>query len=145
MSFETEYDGVWSDLQRRRLDLYGKRADLEAQLRDVNTQINHLGGILSHLSVLAGVPDKGDIASMGITDAVRWIMEKAEVKVSAQDVRDRLSEKGYDLSTLSAPMASIYKILARLASEPKPEITREKDSEGKVYYQWIKTETDVPF
>ncbi len=147
--FETEYDSVWNEIYQKRKDLLDKRADLEAQLTDVNREIMHLNGALSHLATLAGIPEDQDISSMGITDAVRWVMSHEESRMSGTDVRDALSHKGYDLSSLTAPMSSIYKILSRLSSGDKPEITREKDSDGKVYYQWTKEESeassDIPF
>lgn len=146
MAFETEYDAIWGEMYKKRLDLFDERARLEAELSDVNKQIVHMNEIMSHLGTLAGVPPNEDIASMGITDAVRWTLNNSGELMSANDVRDKLTEKGYDLSSLTAPMASIYKILHRLSSEPKPEITRKKDQvDGKVYYQWIKKEDDPPF
>lgn len=142
--FETEYDQVWGEMFKKRAHLFSKRADLEAELTDVNKQIVHLNEILNHLAPLAGIPDNEDIASMGITDAIRWILNNTEARLSAPDVRDKLTEKGYDLSSLTAPMSSIYKVLSRLSSEPSPQVTREKDEDGKVYYRWIKRDGDDP-
>jgi hypothetical protein len=53
-------------------------------------------------------------------------------------------EKGFDLSRLSAPMASIYKILSRLVDDSQLE--REKQEDGRMGYQWkgIRDE-DIPF
>jgi hypothetical protein len=146
MSFPTEYDSLWNEMYDKRLALFNKRASLEAELSDVKTQIAHLNEIMGHLGPLAGIPANKDIASLGITDAVRWVLSNSAGRISANEVRDKLAEKGYDFSSLSAPMASIYKILSRLASENNgQEISREKDPDGKVYYQWIHTEQEIPF
>jgi hypothetical protein len=144
--FETEYDAVWIDMYTKRQTLHGKRDELEAELSDVKQQIAHLNEILSHLGTLAGIPTNQDITKMGITDAVRWVMSRDEVdRMSANDVRDALSSRGYDLSGLTAPMSSIYKILSRLSGDDeKAELIREKDEEGKVFYRWKKKPTEVP-
>jgi hypothetical protein len=145
---ETEYDHVWVDLHSKRTALFDRRASLEADLSEVKSQIEHLNEILKHLGPLARLPG-GDVASMGITDAIRWVLNEANGrKMSPADVRDTLVEKGFDLSPLTAPMASIYKILSRLASESEPEVFREKGDDGKVYYGWIRpeiTDEEIPF
>ena len=129
----------------KRTALFGKRASLEAELSDVKTQITHLNEIMGHLGPLAGLPAGDNIAGMGITDAIRWILSNSEERMSPTNVRDNLIEKGFDLSSLTAPMASIYKILSRLAKESKPEVFREKDDDGKVYYRWINLPDQPPF
>jgi hypothetical protein len=82
---------------------------------------------------------------LGITDAIRQILKGTEERLSPIEVRDSLLEKGFDLSGLSAPMASIYKILSRLADVGNPEIFREREDDGKVFYRWIRTDDDIPF
>jgi hypothetical protein len=149
MAFETEYDPTWITLYQKRSDLHDRRSTLEADLSEVNTQIEHLNEILKHLAPLAGMPG-GNLASLGLTNAVRWVLENAEDRMSPTDVRDKLTEKGFDLSALTAPMGSIYKILSRLADDSK-EISREKEEGGRnVFYRWKKPEPeisddDIPF
>jgi hypothetical protein len=133
----TEYDSVWSDLYTKRIKLLDRRAELEASLSEVANQISHLNEILNHLEPLAGLAG-GNLASMGITDAVRWVLSESEGRMSPTDVRDKLLENGFDMSSLTAPMSSIYKILSRLSSEKEPEVLRETDDDRKVYYSWIK-------
>lgn len=128
----------------KRNDLIGKRSAAEAELSDINTQIAHLNEILKHLSPLAGLPDGGNLATLGMTDAIRWVLEHADGRMSPKDISDKLVEKGFDLSSLSAPMGSIYKILSRLAEGDDPEITREEE-DRKVYYTWKSEDSDIPF
>lgn len=141
-SIDTEYDDVWRALYRKREALLERHADLEAEIRDVTNQLSHLHDILGHLGPLAGLGTGDNIVSMGITDAVRWTLRNAEGRLSPTDVRDTLLEKGYDMTSLTAPMNSIYKILSRLADQSKPEITREKE-DGNVFYRWIATENEL--
>jgi hypothetical protein len=145
---DTEYDDVWVELHGKRAKLIERRAELEAEMRDVANQISHLNEILRHLGPLAGLGGGENILSMGITDAVRWILNNTEGRLSPTDIRDQLIEKGYHMSALTAPMASIYKILSRLAGESDPEVIREKE-DGNVFYRWKHdeeaTEEDIPF
>lgn len=145
MLLDTEYDAVWREVYKKRTDLLGRRAALEAELSDVANQISHLNEVLNHLGPLAGLANDQNIASMGITDAVRWSLANTQDRMSPGDVRDKLLEHGFDLSSLTAPMASIYKILSRLSSEKKPEVVRETDEDRKVYYRWIREPDEPPF
>jgi hypothetical protein len=72
---------------------------------------------------------------------VRCVLNNSDKRLSAQDIREQLTLKGYDLSGLSAPMASIYTILRRLSDD---EVEREKE-DGRVYYKWKKQDDDIPF
>src|ERR1700722_6686336 len=97
---DTEYDGVWRELYRKSEALKERRDVLEAEIADIAKQLSQLNKVLSHLSPLAGLGGGENFISMGITDAVRYILKNAETRLSPTDVRDRLTEKGYDLSTL---------------------------------------------
>lgn len=139
---ETEYDGVWSEIYRKREALLERHAELEAEIRDVSNQLAHLNEILIHLEPLAGLGNGKSIIGMGITDAVRWTLKNAEGRMSPMEIRDQLLQKGYDMTTLSSPMSSIYKILSRLADQKKPEITRENEG-NNVFYRWIQTDPAI--
>jgi hypothetical protein len=127
----------WEALNAERLRLVARRDEIEMELNETKTKIRHLDATMEHLLPLADlgmfVPE---ITQLGITDAVRRIMQmNKDVRLSATDVRTKLKEQGYDTSGLTAPMASIYKILSRLSENPE-EMRREKE-EGRVYYTWI--------
>ena len=138
MPFQTEYDDVWVRMHEKQEALFDRRSDLEAELAEVNTQIDHLGAILSHLAPLAGIAYGEKLSALGITDAIRWILEHSGARMSPIEIRDKLVEKDFDLSSLTAPMASIYKTLSRLAEANEPEVIREKEAGGKVFYSWKK-------
>jgi hypothetical protein len=142
---QPDYEKTWMMLVKERSALLGQRTVLENELSEVGTKLRHVFELLKHLAPLAGMPDGDNIAGLGLTDAIRHLLKETEERMSPNDVRDALIEKGFDLSGLSAPMASIYKILSRLASESKPEVVREKDDDGKVYYRWIRLSVEPPF
>lgn len=141
----SDFAKTWSEIWAERQRLLSHRTDLETDLCEVRTKLSHLDEVLSHLGPLAGVSDTTNLPAMGITDAIRLVLQGSNGRLSAQDIRKQLVDKGYDLSSLSAPMASIYKILSRL--EVSNEIEREKE-EGRVYYKWKVppiTDEDIPF
>lgn len=142
---------TWLEYSKERSELLNLRTTLELDLIELRTKISHLNEILLHLAPLAGLDyaNEEDISTLGLTDAIRSILKRSGERLSPQDVRQQLSNRGYDLNGLSAPMASVYKILSRLAddSEKPAEVERERE-EGKVYYRWKATpitDEDIPF
>lgn len=144
-----DYLQTWNQLITEKLKLADERTNLETELSEINTKISHLDEIMRHLCPLAGITDGENIGGLGITDAIRSILKSSGQRMSASDVRRTLSEKGFDLSGYTQPMASIYKILSRLLHSDEVEWTKEED--GKVFYQWKQptepeiTDEDVPF
>lgn len=143
-----DFKAKYWELDEERRELIGRRTDLETELVEVRNKITHLDEVLSHLAPLADLPFYEDdtVSGLGITDAIRYVLKMSDERLSAQDVRQQLSAKGYDLSPLTAPMASIYKILGRI--EESGEVIREKE-EGRVYYKWKNdgpiSDEDIPF
>lgn len=144
----SDFAKTWSELFGERQQLLNRRTDLETDLIEIRNKIAHLDEVLSHLAPLAGVSDRVEnLPGLGITDAIRLVLQTADGRMSAQEVRKELGEKGYDFSGLSAPMASVYKVLSRL--EESDEIERERE-EGRVYFSWKRpsspiTDEDIPF
>ena len=142
---------TWTDLREMQRKLLDRRVILETELAEVKNNISHLETILANLAPMAGFQEDAEsISGLGITDAIRVILRNSDVRMSAADVRKILNEKGFDLSGLSAPMASIYKILARLVND-SGEVEREME-EGRVFFSWKRpvesspiTDEDIPF
>jgi hypothetical protein len=141
MKTQEDYRAVWDDLYEECSSLEGQRDNLETELSEVKGRIAHLQAVMNHLRPLAGVPLGDDISGLGITDAIRAILENAKERMTPQDVRRALANKGFDLSGYSAPMSSIYKILARLADDQSSPVFRIRDGSG-VSYEW-RTPMDI--
>ena len=140
-----DFAATWSELFAERQALTNRRTDLETELIEVRNKISHLDEVLSHLAPLAGVSNSANLPGLGITDAIRVVLQTSDGRMSAQDIRKELADNGYDFSGLTAPMASIYKVLSRL--ELADEIAREKE-EGRVYFKWKVpsiTDEEIPF
>ena len=144
----SDHAKVWSDYFSERQRLAKHRNELETELNETRRIISNLDEILNHLRPLADMADNEEsLASLGITAAIRYVLRHANERLSAQEVRQQLIDKGYDLSDLTAPLASIYTILGRLAQGDQSEVEREKE-EGRVYYKWKVppiSDEDIPF
>jgi len=138
------YDAAWGQLVRRRRELRDSRADLETQLSEVNNELAHLDEAVSHLALLAGRPvEEGSVQGLGITDAIRSVLRQADGnRLSPSDIYQVMHNKWFDFSGYSQPMASIYKILARLKEGDEVEVEKE---DHKIFYKWKNTDEDFPF
>jgi len=144
-----DYGITWSELHQERMELADQRATLETDLVEIGNKIAHLDEVLKHLEPLAGFTDGKSIAGLGLTDSIRVILKNSNGQMSARDVRKALDAHGFDMSKLTQPMASIYKVLARLVDDSQ-EAEREKDENGSVFYRWkidatTITDDDIPF
>jgi hypothetical protein len=147
---QSDYAERWQELWKEKMRLSDQRTTLETELSEITTSINHISEVLGHLAPLAGVPYQENIAALGITDAIKYVLEHNKGPMSAAEVRDALTEKGFDMSSHSAPMSSVYKILSRLAADPSNPIERESGDGGRVSYEWKRPDTgitddDIPF
>jgi len=142
----TDFAKTYSELSTQRKNEIDRRTELETELIEVRNRITHLDEVLSHLAPLADIyVDPDSITGLGLTDATRKILLIADEKMTAQDIRKRLQELDYDFSGLTAPMASLYKILSRL--EEADEVKREKE-DGRMFFSWKTppiTDEDIPF
>jgi hypothetical protein len=138
---------TYAELSGQRSMEINRRTELENELVEVRNRIGHLDEVLAHLAPLADISFYDDsISGLGLTDAIRTILRTSDKRLSAQDIRKQLQEKNFDLTTLSAPMASIYKILSRL-TEDSGDVAREKEG-AHVFYKWKVppiTDEDIPF
>lgn len=144
----SDFAQTWATLNTERQRLANRRNDLEAELSETRTKIRHMDEILNHLRPLSDMAWNDDeVVGLGITDAIRYVLRNSSERLSPQDVREQLTQKGYDLSDLTAPMGSIYKILTRLSEGDDSDVAREKE-EGRVYYSWKVppiSDDDIPF
>ena len=124
---QTNYKEVLATLRNRLRDIDGERSELEVRRADLDNEASNIKATIAKLLPLCGetaTPD--DLSGLGITDAVLKIIELARPeRLNAQQIKERLAEKGFELSGYSNPMASIYKILSRLEEAKRIEVERE--------------------
>ncbi len=135
----SEFQKTYDALTKERRSLIARRDEIETDLNELRARIRNIEKVLDNLLPLTDSPLAvlvSDISQLGLTDAIRQVLQSSEDRLSATDVRRTLKEKDYNLSALTAPMASIYKILRRLSEKPD-EVQREKEENGSVYYKWV--------
>jgi hypothetical protein len=135
----------WTEFSTEREALVKRRDEIELELHEIRGKLKHLDKVLENLLPLSDLTNFAaiEISNLGITDAIRRILQTNKgKKFGAGEIREELQGWRYDLSGLTAPMASIYKILSRLAEKPE-EVTREKDG-LRVYYTWV-GDDEIPF
>ncbi len=68
--------------------------------------------MVKHLSRLAGIAEEeSKFAGLGITDAIRRVLQDSKEQMSPMDIHRSLIENGFIMAKYSSPMSSIYKIL----------------------------------
>lgn len=138
---QEDYLETWNRLMTESMELESRQATLETELNEIKNELQHLEEVLNHLRPLAGMAWGDDIRGLGITDAIRMVLQNSKERMSAPEIRRALANKGFDFSGISAEMASVYKVLSRL--EGSGEAVRE--SEGRqVYYKWKRPEDSAP-
>ena len=127
MTPETNYKEVLANFKNRLREIDGERADLEVRRADLDKEALHVKEMISKLMPLCGeTASEDDVSGLGFTDAVLTVVQLARgERLSAQQIKERLAEKGFEISGYTNPMASIYKILARLEEAKKIIVERE--------------------
>jgi hypothetical protein len=142
-----DYRELYNRIAEQLSELHDKRTDLENSLTEMKGEIAHLEEVQDHIRLLAGITYGEDIRGLGMTEAVRKLLRSATGPMTATEVRKELAAKGFDLSGLSSPMASIYKVLARIVDN-SDDYERDKNDQGQVVYRWKQpeiTDDDIPF
>ena len=138
-----DYQDIYLGLSRKLGELEQTRTELEVQLGDVANEIKCIKETVRHLAPLAGFgpPEPDNVADLGITDAVRAVLDP-NVRMSAAEVKSKMEQQGFDFSRYSAPDASIRTILKRLVEAKKAEVEKEGYN---TFYKLLYTDEDIQF
>ena len=111
------------------------RQKAQTQMDRHETAIRGLLALVDDESELIGYLQRLDeiIKPSGFTDAIRSVLQRNTSAMTPVQVKDALSESGFDLTGYSNPLASVYTILKRLAQTEDVEATTK---DGKSAYLW---------
>jgi hypothetical protein len=136
------------NLRSYRRDLLTKKQELARVLRqrqEIDHKIAQLQPLISHLEGLCR--ELGDRAAKeaatkdelttGMTELTRVILEEAFLPLSANELKKRMEDKGFDFSKYTSPLATLHTVLNRLVKSGKVKVVPQKG--GKKSYQWITT------
>ena len=119
-----EYVKAFEAANREMESLMQQRADLEHR-------ILHLRQTLVSLSHLCGFTPT---VSWGMTDGVRFILRRSKRALTAVDVREELSNWGFDMSKYANDLSAIHTVLKRL--NKAGEIRFVARTPGSHAYEW---------
>jgi len=129
-----EYKEIVDRLRIRLTEIDTERAELDVRRSDFDREAASIKDTLADLLPLCGeVANLGDLSGLGFTNAIRGVMTlRAGEWMSASAIKEALVQGGFELSTYTNPMASIYKILSRLKEAKEIEV---KDEGMKTLYR----------
>jgi hypothetical protein len=126
-----EYVKAFEAATREMESLLQQRADLDHR-------ILHLRQTLVSLSHLCGFTPT---VSWGMTDGVRFILRRARRPMTAVDVREELTNWGFDMSKYANDLSAIHTVLKRL--NKAGEIRFITRGAGSHAYEWQRPVTPV--
>jgi len=93
----------------------------ERRLAEIEERIIQLRRVVVSLSDMVGEPT--EISDLGITDATRTVMNNATTRMTLKQIKEGLSQLGFDLNTQQNADASVLAVLNRMLE--KREIRRQ--------------------
>lgn len=131
MSIE-QYKDVLLTLQRRFAEIEEERTGLEVRRTELDKEAANVRASIEHLMLLCGIVQEDEgLSGLGFTDAIRRTLGFARKRMSANEIKDALAQKGFDVTAYNNPLASIYTILKRL--EKSGEIVVETEGFNVFY------------
>ena len=115
-------------VEKFRID--AKIARLKSTIEIITALSDEQGDADVILKVLQGDFDE----SLGITDAIRGVMQRSSLPMTAPQIRDALEAHGYDISQYSSILTVIHNTIKRM--DKQGEISAVHNSLG-VFVGWI--------
>jgi hypothetical protein len=109
-----QIDGELGQLNNLLEKAQTELVSLLEERKRVDWAIHKLQQNITHLAALCQVEVDDPFKQLGMTDAIRWVVGASKAPLAASEVRDKLSEAGFDLSEYKNAMACVHTILKRL-------------------------------
>lgn len=118
-----------SDIQQ----LLAQRTDIDARIAQLKSTVEHLSALLQEVpkfdaTLWGRISDTSE--GLGITDAIRQILQEGKMPFTALQVREALQQSGLDMDYANT-MAVIHNTLNRL--EKQGEVVRFDNPSGTIY------------
>ena len=112
-----------------------QRGVLDARLTQLKSTIDALSGLIEE-PPKPGEDDPAEtLDNVGISDAIRGVLKGAQVGLTPNQLKNKLSELGFVLDEYSNPGAVIYNTLKRL--ERQGQVTVVNDLSGAIAYALV--------
>lgn len=124
-------------MRKERDRLLGQLRELDDQITLAQQDVETANAIWTRSPFSVGpVGDTKPIAELGMTDAVRYVLQTLMQRMSPTEVRDKMAEWGFDFSKYESDVvSSIHTTLKRLAS--KGEADEINEGHRRKSYKWI--------
>ncbi|MGO8731826.1 MAG: hypothetical protein ACLQVM_03420 [Terriglobia bacterium] len=126
-----EYERALKEAEQELDDLLRKRDAMDARILRLHSTVESLRGLCGKEPHSFPI----DIRKLGITDAIRKLLEYANSSMSAIQIRDALEQAGFDLSDQSNPMSSVHSVLNRLLQSS--EVLGTRTADGAPGFLWV--------
>lgn len=131
-------------MEDRLVSMRAQRDRLLEQLREIDDQITIAQQDIETAKAIwtrspfsvRPVGDTKPIAEMGMTDAVRYVLQTLMQRMTPPEVRNKMAEWGFDFSKYeSDEVSSIHTTLKRLAA--KGDVDEINEGHRRKSYKWI--------
>jgi len=126
------YEKALENARAEMTELLRKRAHLDSRLTQLKSTIDVLSSLVNEPPKLGAEISAEMLDDMGISEAIRRVLRESQVALTPNQIKNKLSDFGFDLAQYSNSGAVIYNTLKRL--ERQKEITPVNDSSGTIAY-----------
>ncbi len=134
------YSQALETAQRELASLRDERQKIDRRIASLEQSVKGLAAVCEEQRVETEAPMgslsdmvTGDIAGLGLTNAIRKVLSSRKVALVPTEIRDALVESGMDLSKYSNAMVAIHNTLKRLYDQR--ELARSTDEPTR--YLWL--------
>jgi hypothetical protein len=141
------FRAVTEQIENEIKRLIRERQEIDKKILNLKHSLKGIKGYLDaelddlRLGPIPLEPQWVGLREMGLTDAVRKVIENSIESVNAKQIRKQLEGLDYRKLPKDNPLAPIHAILTRL--EKNKEIRRVKGTDGKPAYESDKPFTDI--
>jgi hypothetical protein len=108
--------------QLEMVDLLKKRGQIEARIAQLKSAIKLLSGLLEEPPQVDEVTPE-ELGDLGITEAIRAVLQQSEVAMTPAEIKARLSEAKVNLDKYANASAVIHNTLKRMQSQGELDVT----------------------
>jgi len=159
---ERDYERLFNEVSAELEILKDRKAGLQAELVDLDAKMDAMTKSYNAIAPLVGktpIPDPEErrwrdgididtLKAGGITTAVRYVIDATANTngkgMTATNVRDKLASLGWDWERYAKPLATVHKVLTRLAASGAIKEVADGGTKSFVSCTEI-TDDDVPF
>ena len=135
-----EYQRDLRAAKKQLEDLLRHRQEMEQKIAQIQLKVHHLEGLCRDLDQIdAKQKEASSRLIHGLTQEISKTLEENILPLSAKQVMEKMSARGFDFRTYSNPLASVHTVLQRLVKAQKVKVvTKEKGKKNTSgFLRWM--------